>query len=109
MVTEGSTVSINYVSASSKRIQTMSLVKRAVQKGQKGLIVDDFMKGGGTARGLMELLHEFEAEIAGVGVIISTADPEEKLVKDYKSLMVLKQVDEVQRKAIVEPSSWIRK
>lgn len=108
-VTEGSTVSINYVSASSKRIQTMSLVKRAVQKGQRGLIVDDFMKGGGTARGLMELLHEFEAEIVGVGVIISTADPEEKLVEDYKSLMVLKQVDEVQKKVVVEPASWVRK
>lgn len=57
----------------------------------------------------MELLHEFEAEIVGVGVIISTADPEEKLVEDYKSLMVLKQVDEIERKIIVEPSSWIKK
>lgn len=108
-VTEGSTVSINYVSASSKRIQTMSLVKRSVQRGQRGLIVDDFMKGGGTAKGLMELLHEFEADIVGVGVIISTADPNEKMVKDYKSLMVLKQVDELERKIVVEPSSWVRK
>ncbi|NLI60245.1 MAG: pur operon repressor [Clostridiales bacterium] len=107
-VTEGSTVSINYVSASSKRIQTMSLVKRSVQKGQRGLIVDDFMKGGGTAKGLMELLHEFEAEIAGVGVIISTADPKQKLVEDYKSLMLLKEVDETQRRILVEPSSWLK-
>ena len=83
--------------------------KELYKKDKEGLIVDDFMKGGGTARGLMELLHEFEAEIAGVGVIISTADPEDKLVEDYKSLMVLKQVDEVQRKVIVEPSSWIIK
>jgi purine operon repressor len=107
-VTEGSTISINYVSASSRRIQTMSLVKRAVEKGQRGLIVDDFMKGGGTAKGLMELLHEFEAEIAGVGVIISTEDPGQKMVKDYKSLMVLKEVDEGERKVIVEPSPWLR-
>ncbi|HZJ58311.1 MAG TPA: pur operon repressor [Clostridia bacterium] len=106
-VTEGSTISINYVSASSRRIQTMSLVKRAVKKGQRGLIVDDFMKGGGTAKGLMELLHEFEAEIAGVGVIISTEDPGQKMVKNYKSLMVLKQVDEGERKVVVEPSPWI--
>lgn len=106
-VTEGSTVSINYVSASSKRIQTMSLVKRSVQKGQRGLIIDDFMKGGGTAKGLTDLLHEFEAEIAGVGVIISTGDPDRKMVKDYKSLIVLKQVDEVERKVVVEPSSWV--
>ena len=107
-VTEGSTISINYVSASSRRIQTMSLVKRAVEKGQRGLIVDDFMKGGGTVRGLMELLHEFEAEIAGVGVIISTEDPGQKMVKDYKSLMVLKDVDEGERKVMVEPSPWLK-
>lgn len=106
-VTEGSTVSINYVSASSKRIQTMSLVKRGVHKGQRALIVDDFMKGGGTAKGLRELLYEFEAEIAGVGVIISTEDPAKKMVNDYKSLMVLEQVDEGERKIVVRPSSWV--
>ena len=31
-VTEGPTVSINYVSGSSKRIQTMTLAKRSLQK-----------------------------------------------------------------------------
>lgn len=107
-VTEGSSVSINYVSASSKRIQTMSLVKRSVQEKQKGLIVDDFMKGGGTARGLMELLHEFNADIAGVGVIMSTGGPEEKMVKDYKSLMVLQEVDEIHRQVIIQPSPWVQ-
>ena len=56
----------------------------------------------------MELLHEFEAEIAGVGVIISTADPKQKLVEDYKSLMLLKEVDETQRRILVEPSSWLK-
>lgn len=107
--TEGSTVSINYVSASSKRIQTMSLVKRSVQRGQKGLIIDDFMKGGGTAKGLIELLHEFEADITGAGVIISTGNPDQKMIKDYKSLMILKQVDEIERKIVIEPSSWVKK
>jgi len=106
-VTEGSSVSINYVSASSRRIQTMSLVKRAVQEGQKGLIVDDFMKGGGTARGLMELLNEFNADIVGVGVIISTDEPEKKMIDNYKSLMVLREVNEEKRAILIEPASWL--
>ncbi len=107
-VTEGSSVSINYVSASSKRIQTMTLVKRAVKEGQKGLIIDDFMKGGGTARGLMDLMSEFNADIVGVGVAISTDEPEKKMVDSYKSLMVLKEVDEENRTILVEPASWIK-
>ena len=49
-VYEGSAVNINYVSGSSGHIETMSLSRRAVQEGQKCLIVDDFLKGGGTAR-----------------------------------------------------------
>lgn len=49
-VTEGSVVTINYISGSSKRIQTMSLAKRAVSEGQKTIIIDDFIAGGGTVR-----------------------------------------------------------
>ncbi|NLJ41612.1 MAG: pur operon repressor [Clostridiales bacterium] len=107
-VTEGSTLSINYVSASSKRIQTMSMVKRSVQRGQRGLIIDDFMKGGGTVGGLIDLLHEFEAEVVGVGVIMSTKDPKEKKVKDYRSLMELDLGDENEPKVIVKPSMWLK-
>src|SRR5690606_1016869 len=43
-VTEGSAVSINYVSGSSKRIQTMSLSRRALREQARVLIIDDFMK-----------------------------------------------------------------
>lgn len=48
-ISEGSTVSINYVSGSSKQIQTMALPKRALRSSARVLIVDDFMKAGGTA------------------------------------------------------------
>src|SRR5690606_12935462 len=43
-VTEGSAVSINYVSGSSKRIQTMSLARRALKEESRVLVVDDFMR-----------------------------------------------------------------
>lgn len=106
-VTEGSLISINYVSASSKRIQTMSLPKRAVKEGQRALIIDDFMKGGGTAKGLAELLKEFRVEHVGTGVIVSTKHPESKLISDYKSLIILDEVDELNRKIKLEPAPWV--
>ncbi|MCZ3394084.1 pur operon repressor, partial [Enterococcus faecium] len=45
VITEGSTISVNYVSRSSERIQKMELSKRSLQRGMKVLIVDDYMKG----------------------------------------------------------------
>jgi len=106
-VTEGSSVNINYVSASSNRLQTMSLSRRAVKQGQKGLIVDDFMRGGGTARGMAELLSEFGVEIAGVGVVITTSIPKEKLVKDYKTLIELKENLENGDGSRFAPAQWV--
>ncbi|SDF22682.1 pur operon repressor [Sporomusa acidovorans] len=93
-VTEGSAVSINYVSGSSKRIQTMSLPKRALPAGAKVLIIDDFMKAGGTARGMVDLVYEVGAKVVGIGVLVATAEPEDKLVEDYLSLLILHDVDE---------------
>lgn len=99
-VTEGSTVSINYVSGSSKRIQTMSLSKRSVKKGTKCIFIDDFMKAGGTANGIAELMREFECEVVGTGVLIEAISDGEKLVGNYKSLMKLGHIDE--QKGIIE-------
>ena len=81
--------------------------KRAVGNGQKALIIDDFMKGGGSAKGLMDMMKEFSITVAGVGVVIATKYPEAKRVKEYKSLMELHNVDEINRKVDVRPSEWI--
>lgn len=103
-VTEGSTVSINYVSGSSGRIQTMSLSRRSIKKGTKSIFIDDFMKAGGTAVGITELMKEFENEVAGIGVLIKTKEPEHKLVDDYVSLLTLYDVDEQNNSIRIEPS-----
>ena len=106
-VTEGPVVTINYVSASSRRIQTMSLARRPVEEGQRGLIVDDFMKGGGTAKGLSELLREFSIDVVGIGVVIATDIPSKKMVNDYKSIMMLKEVNEATGQVLIEPAEWL--
>lgn len=106
-VTEGSVVTMNYVSGSAKRIETMSLSRRALREGMRVLIVDDFMKAGGTAKGLVDLVIEFGADVCGIGVLVETSLPREKLVADYVSLVVLEAVDENAREVRLRPSSWI--
>lgn len=87
-VIEGSSVSINYVSASSKKVQTMVLTKQSLQEGANVCIVDDFMKAGGTINGMKSLLHEFNANVKAIGVLAEADDEEdERLVKDYTSLV----------------------
>jgi purine operon repressor len=107
-ISEGSVVSINYVTGSTHKIQSMSLPKRAVGEGQRALIIDDFMKRGGTLRGVVDLMREFSVTVAGMAVVMSTAEPERKLVENCQSLVVLHGVDETARKVDVRPSGWVR-
>ncbi|ALA52806.1 pur operon repressor [Shouchella clausii] len=92
-ITEGSMVSINYASGSSDRIQTMTLARRSLAPGSKVFIVDDFMKAGGTLRGMVDLLEEFEADLVGIGVLVESAEVSERLVDDYLSLTKLTNVN----------------
>ncbi|MHB8126044.1 MAG: pur operon repressor [Desulfitobacteriaceae bacterium] len=87
-VTEGSSVSINYFSGSARRIQNMTLSRRALDPGQKILIIDDFMKAGGTTRGMINLMGEFGANVIGIAVLIEAASRNtSKLVDRYLSLL----------------------
>lgn len=105
-VTEGSSVSVNYVSGSSRLVQSMTLPLRAVPQGARVLFIDDFLRGGGTARGVHDLMREFQAEVVGVGVLIETTQPREKLVNRYVSLLVFEGVDETQGTVRLVPSRW---
>lgn len=101
---EGSAVKINYIAGGGNdRIETMALARRAVQPGQRALIIDDFMKGGGTLRGMVDLMKEFLAEVVGVGVLISTAKPEAKRIDGVKSLLTLEGFDAQTGRAIIHP------
>ena len=106
-VYEGSAVNINYVSGSNS-IETMSLSRRAVREGQRALIVDDFLKGGGTARGMIELMHEFGVTVCGMAFVMATATPERKRVENFKSLMVLDVAEEHGvPTAKITPAEWL--
>jgi purine operon repressor len=92
-VTDGATVSINYISGTSSTVRTISLPKRSLKDGSKVIIVDDFMKGGGTALGIINLLKEFNTIVEGISVLIASEAPQNKLIKDYEPLMILKNLN----------------
>lgn len=93
-VTEGTTVSINYVTGSTNRIQTMSLARKAINKGSNCVFIDDFLKAGGTAVGIINLLNEFESNLKGIGVLIDDIEKSKKLVQDYVSILKYSGIDE---------------
>lgn len=102
--TEGTTVSINYASGSSNRLQTMTLSTKSMKRNSRCVFVDDFMRGGGTAKGIKELLSEFDSELLGSGFLIDNVEVEDKLVDDYISLVNFYGIGE-DGIAIVSPSS----
>ncbi len=106
-VTEGPSVSVNYVSGASRMVQSMTLPLRAVSQGARALFIDDFLRGGGTARGVHDLMREFQAELVGVGVLIETTQPREKLVDRYASLLIFDGIDAGRGVVRLSPSRWI--
>ena len=105
-VTEGSTVTINYVSGTSGRIQQMSLSKRSMKPRSKCIFIDDFLRGGGTAQGIKDLLNEFESELVGIGVLVDNIGVTNKRVKDYISIVELNNLCD-NKSLEVKPSNLI--
>lgn len=106
-VYEGPAVNINYLSGSAGRVETMSLSRRAVKEGQRALIVDDFMRAGGTARGMVDMMREFAVTVVGISVVMATREPQKKRVEGVKSLLMMEQVDDAQECAVIHPSDWL--
>ncbi|RLL41687.1 pur operon repressor [Oceanobacillus piezotolerans] len=106
-VTEGSSVSINYVSGSSRKIQTMVLPKRSFKEGSNVCIIDDFMKAGGTINGMVNLLAEFDAKVKAIGVLAEADDEEEDRVVDtYTSLIKITKLDMANKQIGIETGNY---
>lgn len=106
-ITEGSTISVNYVASSSERVEKMELAKRLLPEGSNVLIVDDFMKGGGTLTGMEELVKEFKGTVAGMCVLCETKYASQKVVDDYQSLIKITEVDRTKKLIKVRPGNFL--
>lgn len=106
-VYEGPAVNINYVSGSSNHIETMSLSRRAVKEGQRALIVDDFLKAGGTAKGMVDLMAEFNVEVVGSAFVMKRASTGKKLITGDKPLMIVDVPENDEDSLKVMPADWL--
>ncbi len=93
-LTDGSVVSINYLSGSSRRLQTMSLSKRLIREGGRALVIDDFIGGGGTIKAISDMLSEFHISVVGTGAAIVNKYPQKKRINEYRSIFVLEELSE---------------
>ncbi len=89
-VTDGASVSINYISGTSNKLGQMFVHKRALKEGDNVLIIDDVMKGGGTINGLINLAAEFKANVVGSAVFLAIDSTTDKMVSDTYALLKLK-------------------
>jgi purine operon repressor len=64
------------------------------------------MKAGGTVAGMQNLLKEFQANVAGIGVLVEALNAEERLVEDYVSLIKLSEVNEKEQLISVEKGKF---
>lgn len=109
-VTEGSSVSINYVSGSSKRIQAMTLSKKALQPGRRVLVIDDYLKAGGTAKGIISLMREFEAEVVGLGILMEESiSSSVRMIDNYCALLSLVEINQAEEKMVVKANDLWKK
>lgn len=84
---EGSTISIDYVSGSMQTVKKMALSKLSLAPQSNVLVVDDFLRNGGTINGLLSMLEEFNCRSAGICVLAQNADQEKQTLPDYVVLL----------------------
>ena len=106
-VTEGSTVSINYVSGSTRKIETMVLSKRTLKEGSRVLVVDDFLRAGGSITGVTNLMEEFNATVVGVSVLVEAKEVANRRFNDYTPLLKVSEIDEYNESFVVEEGNCL--
>lgn len=108
-ITEGSTVSVNYVSGSSQRIKKMELSRRTLKEGANVIVVDDFVKGGGTLNGMKSLIEEFGANLIGMTVFAEGQFSGQRLVDSCTSLIKVQTIDNANNKKIsARPGNYMQ-
>ena len=62
------------------------------------------MRGGGSIKGIREILSEFEIDTVATGIAIISAKPEKKKVDSFVHLVTLEEVDDFEKTISVSPN-----
>ena len=62
---------------------TIAISKKHINAGDKALVIDDFLANGQAALGLADLIHQADAEVVGIGIVIEKSfQPGRQLLLD---------------------------
>lgn len=86
---DGPTLSIHYASGFDGHLKSMYAPKNSIKKDSNILIIDDFMRAGGTIQGIKSLVKELESNVVGVGVLFEEVMVEPKVVTDHFSIFTI--------------------
>jgi len=67
---DGTMLSTQIESFTHKRKYEVIVASRFIQPGENILVIDDFMANGCAAMGLVQLIEEAHANVAGIGIVI---------------------------------------
>lgn len=90
---DGPAVGVHYPTGSGD-VKTMYIGTRQLRRNCRVLLVDDFMRGGGTVAGMLLMAKQFDAEVVGVGIFIASEKPHIVSFPGYKALLTLSQEGE---------------
>ena len=79
------------------------VAKRYLKKGEKVLIIDDFLANGQAIKGMKQILDEAEAELLGTGVVIEKSFQPGKKILQQNGVLVhsLVKVESLEQQQIV--------
>ena len=81
----------------------------ATKGGSHVLVVDDFMKGGGTVNGMKSMIEEFESELVGITVFAEGSFEGHRMVDDYTSLLKVDKVNTLDKTIHVSPGNYLER
>jgi purine operon repressor len=100
-LTEGATIGINYASGSTGILKTMFVSKKSIRKGSNILLVDDFLRCGGTSHGMKNIVKELESVVVGMCFLIEIDSGKKKMIDDYVSLIKIYKANDGKQKAYI--------
>lgn len=85
---DGPAVCVHYPTQSGE-VRAMYMGTKQLTSDDRVLLIDDFMHGGSTAAGMMQVVREFHAQVVGTGIFIAKDEPQQKAIDDFRALLRL--------------------
>lgn len=105
-VTEGATISVKYTSESAPHlVQRMEVGRDSIEDGSQVVLVDDFLRGGGTMDGMNAIIDIFHSEVVGKFVLCENLKNEQPQSQDVQSLITVSGLDQCKDDFCVQKGS----